>query len=834
MAVTVTFSTALPHSRSGNHEAHLEKYQSSEILHLKNCRHVQECVQIHGFMVKTGLSRDPHTVGRLIAACTQAAMQESIDYARKVFEGSKGVSLFMYNSLIRGYSHVGNGEEALLLYCRMLLERILPDHFTFPFLLNACAKVQAEKEGLQVQASLIKLGLESDIFIQNSLMHFYAVCGDMHLAKKVFDGMSGRNVVSWTVLVCGFLRNGSPRLAIAIFEEMIASGVEANQVTMANVVSACSEMKNMEVGMKVHDYIRESRIEMNVVLSNAIVDMYAKCGDMVRARTMFDEMPEKDIVLWNTLLSNYSQRGEVHEAIAVFQNMMKIGACLDQVTVVSMFTVCAQMGYLELGMMIHCYVLRNGLDSWDFVGNAAIDMYMKCGAVKEAIKTFNMMHKRSVASWNTMISGCVRNGDLVSGWKLFNQMPQRDLVSWNTMIAAFTQASFFKEALMLFREMQLARTMADRITMVSVASACGYLGALDLAMWVHAFIYKKNIELDVCLGTALIDMYARCGNVKHAIEVFNKMTRKDVLSWTAAIGALAMHGLSKEALGLFLEMKKQGIQPDGVTFVEVLTACSHGGLVEQGLQYFHSMVHDYVIYPQLVHYGCMVDLLSRAGLLQEALELIRGMPVKPNDVIWGALLAACRVHGNVELAEHAAGRILESAPERVGVCILLSNIYASAGMWAKVAEVRLQLKEKGVKKMPGSSMIQIDGTIHEFTAGDMTHCQAGEIEKMLGEMGCKLRHAGYTPDLSNVLLDVDGEDKGQLLGRHSEKLAMAFGLISTKHGTALRIVKNLRMCGDCHAFAKFVSEIYDREIVIRDNRRFHIFRHGLCSCKDYW
>ncbi|KAF3796072.1 Pentatricopeptide repeat-containing protein [Nymphaea thermarum] len=813
MAVSITFPAALPHWRPDNHDAHLEKYQNPAILHLKNCRNVQECVQVHGFMVKAGLCRDLHSVGKLIAACAEAATPESVDYARKVFEESEGVSLFMYNSIIKGYSHVGNG-EALLLYCRMLLEGISPDHFTFPFLLNACAKVQAAKEGLQVQASLTKLGLDSDAFIQNSLMHFYAVCGDMKLARKVFDGISERNVVSWTILVCGFVRNGSPQQALAVFEEMRESGVRANEVTMANVVSACAEMKNLEVGMKVHDYIRESGIEINEVLSNAIVDMYAKCGDMVGARTMFNEMPEKNIVLWNTMLSNYSQRGEAYEAIAVFQKMVKSGTRLDRVTVVAMFTVCAQMGNVELGKTIHGYVFRNGLDGWDFVVNAAIDMYMKCGAVREAIRMFNKMHERSVASWNTIIAGCVRNGDLDSGWKLFDQMPQRDLVSWNTMIAAFTQASFFKEALMLFREMQLAGTMADRITMVSVASACGYLGALDLAMWVHAFIDKNNIDLDVCLGTALIDMYARCGNAKNAIDVFNRMTRIDVLSWTAAIGALAMQGLSEEALDLFSEMKKQGIQPDSVTFVEVLTACSHGGLVHEGLRYFHSMVHDYGISPQLVHYGCMVDLLGRAGLLEEALELIRGMPMEPNDVIWGALLAACRVHNNVELAEHAARRILDSAPERVGVYILLSNVYASAGMWAKVAEVRLQLKEKGVKKMPGSSMIQMSGKIHEFTAGDMTHLQAREIEAMLGEMGRKLRRAGYTPDLSNVLLDLDGEDKEQILGHHSEKLAMAFGLISTRHGAAIRIVKNLRMCGDCHTFAKFVSELYDREIVL--------------------
>jgi pentatricopeptide repeat protein len=402
------------------------------------------------------------------------------------------------------------------------------------------------------------------------------------------------------------------------------------------------------------------------------------------------------------------------------------------------------------------------------------------------------------------------------------------------MIGALVQESMFKEAIELFRVMQSEGITADKVTMVGVASACGYLGALDLAKWIHGYIKKKDIHFDMHLGTALVDMFARCGDPQSAMQVFNKMVKRDVSAWTAAIGAMAMEGNGTGAIELFDEMLQQGIKPDGVVFVALLTALSHGGLVEQGWHIFRSMKDIYGIAPQAVHYGCMVDLLGRAGLLSEALSLINSMQMEPNDVIWGSLLAACRVHKNVDIAACAAERISELDPERTGIHVLLSNIYASAGRWDDVAKVRLHLKEKGAHKMPGSSSIEINGKIFEFTTGDESHPEMTHIEPMLKEICCRLRDIGYVPDLTNVLLDVNEKEKEYLLSRHSEKLAIAFALISTGQGMPIRVAKNLRICSDCHSFAKLVSKSYSREIIVRDNNRFHFFQQGFCSCGDYW
>ncbi|WRX19923.1 Pentatricopeptide repeat - like 10 [Theobroma cacao] len=488
------------------------------------------------------------------------------------------------------------------------------------------------------------------------------------------------------------------------------------------------------------------------------------------------------------LISTCTQMG-------TFDSVIYARKILNQFTQDNQNDACAQLGSILWGKCCHGYVLRKGLEGWD---------------------------------------SYIRNGDIGSAWEVFNNMPESDLVSWNTIISALVQESMFKEAIELFRMMQSEGIKADRVTMVSIASACGYLGALDLAKWIHAYIKKNKVPCDIRLSTALVDMFARCGDPLSAMEIFNKMEKRDVSAWTAAIGAMAMEGNGNQAIELFNEMLREGVKPDGVVFVGLLTACSHGGLVEQGQDLFRSMKSVHGISPQIVHYGCIVDLIGRAGLLEQALDLIKGMPMEPNDVIWGSLLAACRMHRNVDMAAYAAERIKELASERTGIQVLLSNIYASAGKWTDVAKVRLHLKEKGARKVPGSSSIEINGEIHEFTSGDESHPEMIHIAPMLDEMNRRVRDAGHAPDLSNVLLNVDEQEKEYLLSRHSEKLAMAFGLISTNQGMPIRVVKNLRICSDCHSFAKLASKIYDREIIVRDNNRFHFFQRGICSCNDYW
>ncbi|KAH1267774.1 hypothetical protein AAZX31_01G221400 [Glycine max] len=564
---------------------------------------------------------------------------------------------------------------------------------------------------------------------------------------------------------------------------------------------------------------------------NALVDMYMKCGDICAARWIFDECTDKNLVMYNTIMSNYVQDGWAGDVLVILDEMLQKGPRPDKVTMLSTIAACAQLDDLSVGESSHTYVLQNGLEGWDNISNAIIDLYMKCGKREAACKVFEHMPNKTVVTWNSLIAGLVRDGDMELAWRVFDEMLERDLVSWNTMIGALVQVSMFEEAIKLFREMHNQGIQGDRVTMVGIASACGYLGALDLAKWVCTYIEKNDIHLDLQLGTALVDMFSRCGDPSSAMHVFKRMKKRDVSAWTAAVGALAMEGNTEGAIELFNEMLEQKVKPDDVVFVALLTACSHGGSVDQGRELFWSMEKSHGVHPQIVHYACMVDLMSRAGLLEEAVDLIQTMPIEPNDVVWGSLLAAYK---NVELAHYAAAKLTQLAPERVGIHVLLSNIYASAGKWTDVARVRLQMKKKGVQKVPGSSSIEVHGLIHEFTSGDESHTENTQIGLMLEEINCRLSEAGYVSDRTNVLLDVDEQEKEHLLRRHSAKLAMAYGLITTDQGIPIRVVKNLRMCSDCHSFAKLVSKLYDREITVRDNKRYHFFKEGFCACRDYW
>ncbi|XP_028803849.1 pentatricopeptide repeat-containing protein At3g22690-like [Neltuma alba] len=806
---------------------------------LENCKTMKELQQLHCDIMKNGLCHKASYINKLISACVKMGTYESLSYARSAIEsfnedqGTIG-SLFMYNSLLRGYAFGGLCDEAILLYNEIVVLGIEPDKYTFPFLLSACSKSMAISEGSQVHGVVIKMGLEKDLFVRNSLIHLYAECGEIELGRKVFDKMIERNVVSWTSLINGYAGWGLAKEAVSLFFEMVEAGVEPNSVTMACVISACAKLKDLGLGKRVCAYIDELDVKFNTHMVNALVDMYMKCGDIGAAEQLFDQCDDKNLVLYNTIISNYIHHGMAREAQVVIHDMLQLGLRPDRVTLLSAIAACAQLGDLSAGKSSHAYVLRHGLEGWDSISNAIIDMYMKCGEKEAACRVFEPMPNKTVVSWNTLIAGSIRDGDLELAWRTFDELPTRDLVSWNTMIGALVQEGMFEEAIKLFREMQNNGMKPDRVTMVGIASACGYLGAFDLAKWVYTYIRRKSIDIDLQLGTALVDMFSGCGDSRSAISVFSKMDKQDVSAWTAAIGAMAMEGNAEGAIESFDEMLKQGVKPDEVVFVVLLTACSHGGCVLKGRQIFNSMKETHGICPQVVHYGCMVDLLGRAGFLEEALDLIQRMPMEPNDVIWGSLLAACRIHKNVELAQYAADKITELAPEKPGVHVLLSNTYAFARKWDDVAKVRLQLKEKGVPKLPGLSSIQVNGMIHEFISDDQSHPEKLNIDLMLKEINCKLGEAGYVPDITNVLIDVDLREKEQLLSRHSEKLAMAFGLITTSPGMPIRVIKNLRMCSDCHSFAKLVSKLYKREITVRDNNRYHIFKQGFCSCGDYW
>lgn len=430
--------------------------------------------------------------------------------------------------------------------------------------------------------------------------------------------------------------------------------------------------------------------------------------------------------------------------------------------------------------------------------------------------------------------GHTRSGDVPAARELFDKMPERNVVCWNAMIAGYAQNEKFAQAIELFRGMQESGGVPpNAVTLVSVLSACAHLGALDLGRWIEWYIERRAIDLGLFLGNALSDMYVKCGCLADARRVFDRMVVRDEVSWSIIIAGEAMHGRAEEAFVCFREMLRHGVEPNEITFMGILSACTHAGLVDAGLEYFNMMMEEFGILPKVEHYGCVVDLLSRAGRLDEAEKLINSMKVQPNVIVWGSLLGGCRIYRDISRGERVVHRILELDPGHSGSHVYMANVYASVGRLEDAAFWRLRLREKRVEKTPGCSWIEVDNTVYEFFMGDRSHPRSDDIYSKISSLGLRMRLAGYVPDTSVVTQSIDEEEKESALSMHSEKLAVAFGLISTREGSTIRVVKNLRVCNDCHDAMKVISKIVAREIILRDRSRFHQFKDGDCSCKDY-
>lgn len=576
---------------------------------------------------------------------------------------------------------------------------------------------------------------------------------------------------------------------------MLSSGAAPNSYTYPFVIKACAHLTALQEGEQIHSFILKSGADHDVFSVNGLIHMYATCGKIDLACRMFDNSSERDLVSWNSLLSGYVNCGLLTCARSLFDMMPE-----------------------------------RGVISW----NAMINGYTKYDQIDAARELFDSMPSRNIESWNTMIAGYAKCGHLDESQRLFDEMPSRNVVSWSAMITAYAQGDCPNEALTLFEEMEKTGVKPNWATIVSVLSACAHLGALERGRHIHMYIDRSKMKVDSIIGTALIDMYAKCGCIDDAFRIFDSLTSKDVFSWTAMIGGLAVNGHGEKALELFSGMEASGVRPNEVTFVGVLCACSHGGLVQTARQYFDSIRKVYGIQPQIEHYGCLVDTLGRAGHLEEAISLVEAMPGEPNAILWGTLLGACWIHGNAKIGEHVVEHLVDLKPNDGAVYVLLANIYATAGRWDDARKMRILMKSKGLLKDPGRSSIEIQGIVHEFYAGDKSHPRTDDIYRMLDEITSRLKLVGYVPNTNPVLFDIEEEEKENAVSYHSEKLAIAFGLISTDASSPIRIVKNLRVCHDCHTAAKFISKLFNREIILRDRNIFHYFKGGSCSCRDYW
>ncbi|KAK2965114.1 hypothetical protein RJ640_005277 [Escallonia rubra] len=509
----------------------------------------------------------------------------------------------------------------------------------------------------------------------------------------------------------------------------------------------------------------------------------------------------------------------------------------DDYTFTFVITSCSSNPTLiKYGKNVHGMVVKSGCNSDIHVGNSLVSLYGSFSRMVDAQKVFGEMPQRDIFTWTSLLRGFATCGEMVVAREWFCKMPQRNDVSWAVMIAGYVGHELYNDALKCFHWMLTdGNAKPNEAVLVSVLSACAHLGALDQGKWIHIYIERSGMAQSSNISTALIDMYAKCGQIDCAKQVFNGTGKRDLLTWTSMISGFSMHGLGREALELFARMLAEGIKPDNVTLIGVLNACSHSGRVEEGLSIFYEMEHSWGIAPKLEHYGCLIDLLSRSGRLESAFESVKSMPIKPDAVLWRALLSACRVHGNIGLGERIISHITQLDPGSGGGYVLLSNLYASLGQWDSVNKVRKGMNHREPGSYPGCSYIEIDGVVHEFLAADRLHPRIVEINYKLNEVMKRIYiDGGYVPVTKLVLFDLSEEEKEQAISWHSEKLAIAFGLLSTAEGTPIRIVKNLRICEDCHSAMKAIARVYNREIVVRDRSRFHTFRDGNCSCNDFW
>ncbi|KAL6332141.1 hypothetical protein AAG906_001855 [Vitis piasezkii] len=749
---------------------------------------------------------------------------------------------FHWNSLI-AKNATQNPQTALTFFTRMQAHAVPSNNFTFPALLKACAALRRLLPTLQVHAYLTRLGLAADRFSAAALVDAYGKCGHAYYAAQVFDEMpeGSVDVVSWTALISAYSSNGCVDEAFQAFGRMRwmrgwdgseCCGVDV--VSLGALVSACAVgcgSNCLRRGSAVHGLVVKYGFGVSTHLGNSMVHMYSACKDVGGAWRVFNGIPieQRDVVSWNSLISGFTLNGEAERALRTFEDMVSEGTSAvepNRVTVIALLKSCAELGCVETSSWVHEYI---------------------------SSRHSSLLVAKDVVVLTALLDMHARCGNLALAREIFDGVEGKNVVCWSAMIAGYEQGSCPEEALRLFRQMLMEGNMVgvevkpNAVTLVSVIAACSRLGASRSASMIHKYAVATGLDQDARIASALIDMCAKCGDIEHGRQVFSEMdeSTRTVVSWSSMIGAEGIHGEGKRALELFSEMRTGGYEPNEITYISVLSACSHAGLVEQGKSCFNSMEKDYGMSPTGKHYACLVDLLGRAGHLDEAHNVILNMPIKADLALWGSLLAACHLHGNCKLGEIVEKKILSLDSNSVGHHVLLANMYEDAGRWDDVVRMRVELRRSGLRKIPGQSFIEIGNEVYSFMAEDRSHPESEMIYKELDGLDERVRKAAKY--VTETGLNVEDGDIAGLILRckyHSERLAIAFGLImidrhstcscSLRTATPIRITKNLRVCRDCHAYTKLVSKVIDRELIVRDAHRFHHFRDGFCSCGDYW
>ncbi|KAI3736701.1 hypothetical protein L2E82_26676 [Cichorium intybus] len=781
----------------------------------------EKALRLFKDMLKLGHTPDQVAFVTVISACMKSG---HLDDARHLFDQMPNPNDVAWNVMVSGHAQEGYYDVAIEYFQDMTRFELKPTRSTLASVLSAIASTFDLDLGSQVHAHATKRGLSSNVYVGSSLINMYAKCQETGPARSVFDSLDEKNIVLWNTMLGGYSQNKDSHQVIDLFVNMRHSGFQPDEFTYTSVLSASSSLKDPEIGKQLHSLVIKNKFHMNLFVGNALVDMYAKSNSLHDAIKQFNMIKNRDNVSWNAIIVGPVQEEEEEFAFIMFQRMRNDGIAPDEACFASILSACANIQSLSKGKQLHSLLVKYNLETSLYAGSSLLDMYSKCHVVSDAQKVFDSIPVKSAASINALISGYSENNielsvnlfrkmqsqrvnpsvvTLVSildgcsepsklnlgrqihnlaikyGFEsefltvsllvmyfnsgtesdamvVFSESPiPKTKILWTAVISGLAQNDSGDEAIAIYKEMRRENAMPDQATFVSVLKACATSASIQDGRRVHALVFHTGFDLDESTGSALVDMYAKCGDVSSSSQVFKEIiTKKGVIIWNSMIGGYAKNGYAENALEVFDQMRESTVKPDDVTFLEVLTACSHTGKVSEGRYIFDTMTKYYKIKPRMEHVSCLVDLYGRWGYLKEAEEIIDTLEFKPNAVVWATFLGACRKHGDERRGKRASEELSNLEPENSASFVLLSNIYAASGNWEEVNFVRREMKEKGVKKHPGCSWIKLGGDTHFFVSGDELHCSSGEIYAVLKELKGVMKDDGYVLGNESGVLDV--------------------------------------------------------------------------------
>lgn len=679
---------------------------------------VRQGAQVHSFIIKTGLDQEVYVGTSLIDFY---AKYGCIEEARLIFDGLLVKTAVTWTTIITGYVKSGRSEVSLMLFDQMKETDVLPDKYVLSSVLSACSMLQFIEGGKQIHAYVLRKGVDVDVSVVNVLIDFYTKCGKVHVGKRLFDQMLVKNIISWTTMIAGYMKNAHHFEAMQLYSKMAKACWKPDGFACTSILTSCGSIESLNHGRQVHAYTVKVNLEDDNFVMNGLIDMYAKCGMLNDARRVFDTMADHNVVSYNAIIEGYSREEKLHEALDLFQDMRNRLFEPSLLTFVSLLGVSASLCTLELSKQVHGLMTKYGFFLDIFASSALVDVYSKCS--------------------------CIRDARLV-----FEEIDEKDIVIWNAMFFGYAQQLESEDAFKLYLDLQLSKQKPNEFTFAALLTAASNLASLQHGQQFHSQLIKLGLDNDPFVTNSLVDMYSNCGNIDEACKAFTSTNWRDVVCWNSIISTYAQHGEAEKALRMFETMIGEGVKPNYVTFVSLLSACSHAGLVKEGLNYFESMP-QFGIEPGTDHYACVVSLLGRAGKLLEANKFIEEMPIKPAAVVWRSLLSACRVAGNVELGQYAAEKAILNDPSDSGSYVLLSNIFASRGMWSGVKSIREKMDFGGVVKEAGHSWIEVNDEVHTFVARDRDHRDADTIFSVLENLILQMKGVGYVPDTKMLLIN---------------------------------------------------------------------------------